>query len=103
MAHAIWTGAINFGLVTIPVKLQTAIRTNDLRFNFLHKKDEGRINNGPVICACFGVRFAAIRDALETGIAADVADIGRILRAGTNCGSCVPELRGIIEKAAQPV
>jgi DNA end-binding protein Ku len=45
VAHAIWTGAINFGLVTIPVKLQTAIRTNDLRFNFLHKKDEGRINN----------------------------------------------------------
>ena len=45
MAHAIWTGSINFGLVTIPVKLQTAIRTNDLRFNFLHKKDEGRINN----------------------------------------------------------
>ena len=34
MAHAIWSGAINFGLVTIPVKLQTAIRTNDLRFNF---------------------------------------------------------------------
>jgi DNA end-binding protein Ku len=45
MAHAIWTGAINFGLVTIPVKLQTAIRTNDLRFNFLHKTDQGRINN----------------------------------------------------------
>src|ERR1700685_4804636 len=45
MAHAIWSGAINFGLFTIPVKLQTAIRTNDLRFNFLHKKDEGRINN----------------------------------------------------------
>jgi DNA end-binding protein Ku len=45
MAHAIWTGAINFGLVTIPVKLQTAVRTNDLRFNFLHKSDEGRIQN----------------------------------------------------------
>jgi len=45
VAHAIWTGSINFGLVTIPVKLQTAIRTNDLRFNFLHKTDEGRINN----------------------------------------------------------
>jgi DNA end-binding protein Ku len=45
VAHAIWSGAINFGLVTIPVKLQTAIRTNDLRFNFLHKTDEGRINN----------------------------------------------------------
>jgi DNA end-binding protein Ku len=45
MAHAIWSGAINFGLVTIPVKLFTAVRTNDLKFNFLHKKDDGRIFN----------------------------------------------------------
>jgi DNA end-binding protein Ku len=45
MAHAIWSGAINFGLVTIPVKLYSAVRTNDLRFNFLHKEDEGRIYN----------------------------------------------------------
>src|SRR5580698_3321392 len=45
MAHAIWNGTINFGLVTIPVKLQTAVRTNDVRFNFLHGKDEGRIQN----------------------------------------------------------
>jgi DNA end-binding protein Ku len=43
MAHAIWSGAINFGLVTIPVKLFTAVRTNDLSFNMLHKNDEGRI------------------------------------------------------------
>ena len=45
MAHAIWSGSISFGLVTIPVKLFTAVRSNDLRFNFLHKKDEGRIYN----------------------------------------------------------
>jgi DNA end-binding protein Ku len=45
MAHAIWSGAINFGLVTIPVKLFTAVRGNELRFNFLHKKDDGRIFN----------------------------------------------------------
>jgi DNA end-binding protein Ku len=43
MAHAIWSGAINFGLVTIPVKLFTAVRTDELSFNMLHKKDEGRI------------------------------------------------------------
>jgi DNA end-binding protein Ku len=43
MAHAIWSGSINFGLVTIPVKLFTAVRTNDLSFNMLHAKDEGRI------------------------------------------------------------
>jgi DNA end-binding protein Ku len=45
LAHAIWSGAINFGLVTIPVKLYSAVRTDDLRFNFLHKKDGGRIFN----------------------------------------------------------
>src|SRR5476649_2177580 len=45
MAHAIWSGSISFGLVTIPVKLFTAVRSNDLRFNFLHKEDEGRLFN----------------------------------------------------------
>ena len=29
MAHAIWSGAISFGLVTIPVKLFTAVRTSE--------------------------------------------------------------------------
>jgi len=43
MAHAIWSGSINFGLVTIPVKLFTAVRANELAFNILHAKDEGRI------------------------------------------------------------
>jgi DNA end-binding protein Ku len=43
MAHAIWSGSINFGLVTIPVKLFTAVKTDDLSFNLLHAKDEGRI------------------------------------------------------------
>lgn len=47
MAHAIWSGSINFGLVSIPVKLFTAVRSgkNDIAFNFLHKKDKGRIKN----------------------------------------------------------
>lgn len=43
MAHAIWSGSINFGLVTIPVKLFTAVKTDELSFNLLHAKDEGRV------------------------------------------------------------
>jgi DNA end-binding protein Ku len=43
MAHAMWSGSINFGLVTIPVKLFTAVKTDELSFNLLHAKDEGRI------------------------------------------------------------
>ncbi len=43
MARAIWSGTISFGLVTIPVKLAIAVRSHDLSFHMLHKKDEGRI------------------------------------------------------------
>jgi DNA end-binding protein Ku len=34
-----WSGSINFGLVNIPVKLYTAVRSANLKFNFLRKND----------------------------------------------------------------
>ena len=43
MAHAIWSGSINFGLSHDSVKLFTAVKTDELSFNLLHAKDEGRI------------------------------------------------------------
>lgn len=52
MAHALWTGSINFGLVNIPVKLFTAVRGNDIAFNLLHEKDKGRINNVRTCSVC---------------------------------------------------
>lgn len=52
MAHAIWSGAISFGLVTIPVKLYSAIREHELHFNYLHQKDEGRIRYERVCSVC---------------------------------------------------
>jgi assimilatory nitrate reductase catalytic subunit len=67
------------------------------------RSSEGMAETGPLICACFEVGLAAIRDAIVTGGAADVAEIGRTLRAGTNCGSCVPELRKILESVRSAV
>jgi assimilatory nitrate reductase catalytic subunit len=64
------------------------------------RSGDGMAEVGPVICACFGVGLTAIRETIAAG-ADNVADIGRALRAGTNCGSCVPELRAIVERAAQ--
>jgi DNA end-binding protein Ku len=52
MAHAIWNGAIAFGLVTIPVKLYSVIREHELRFNYLHEKDLGRIRYERVCSLC---------------------------------------------------
>ncbi len=60
---------------------------------------------GPVVCACFQVGLDAVREAVNSGGATSVADIGRTLRAGTNCGSCLPELKRIIvdERIAHPL
>ena len=56
------------------------------------------------ICACFAVGAAAIRAAIAQGGLATTAEIGRALKAGTNCGSCLPEIKAIlgaeVERAA---
>jgi DNA end-binding protein Ku len=41
--RAIWSGALSFGLVNVPVKLYPATRSKDVRFNQLHVKDGARI------------------------------------------------------------
>jgi assimilatory nitrate reductase catalytic subunit len=58
----------------------------------------------PIICACFQVGAAAVRRAVNCGAANSVEEIGRTLRAGTNCGSCLPELKRIVahERIAHP-
>src|SRR5258705_9768133 len=39
MARAFWKGSISFGLVEIPVSLQPAVKTHDLNFSLLDRKD----------------------------------------------------------------
>jgi assimilatory nitrate reductase catalytic subunit len=56
----------------------------------------GRIDQGPIICSCFAVRRTAIEAAALAG-AGDADQIGAELKAGTNCGSCRPEIRRIIQ------
>ncbi|MGI8927537.1 MAG: Ku protein [Tepidiformaceae bacterium] len=43
MPRAMWSGAISFGLVNVPIKLFTAARSEDVRFNQLHAEDMARI------------------------------------------------------------
>ncbi|MDQ4131257.1 MAG: Ku protein [Actinomycetota bacterium] len=40
MARAIWSGAISFGLVNVPVKLYPAVRSNTLRFHQLTREGQ---------------------------------------------------------------
>lgn len=43
MPRAIWSGAISFGLVNVPVKLYSATSPKTVRFNQLHAADGGRL------------------------------------------------------------
>jgi assimilatory nitrate reductase catalytic subunit len=59
---------------------------------------EGGASAGPIVCACFGVGRNTICDAIAAG-ARTSATIGAKLNAGTNCGSCIPEMKGLIAQA----
>jgi assimilatory nitrate reductase catalytic subunit len=54
---------------------------------------------GRLICACYSVSESTITKAIKGG-AASVEDIGAKTRAGTNCGSCRIELRGLLRAHA---
>ncbi len=60
--------------------------------------DAALLNSSPVVCACFGVTVAAVRDLLAASTASSVAEIGRALGAGTNCRSCLPELKRMLSR-----
>jgi DNA end-binding protein Ku len=44
MARALWTGALSFGLVNIPVEVHTAVRESRPRFRMLHAKDRSPVS-----------------------------------------------------------
>jgi DNA end-binding protein Ku len=43
MPRAMWTGTLTFGLVTVPVRLYSAVNRKTVRFNQLDSSDNGRI------------------------------------------------------------
>ena len=68
MARSIWSGAISFGLVNVPVKVFTAVRKKDVRFHQLHEKDGARIQQKRV-CSADGeeVPYEEIAKGYEIG------------------------------------
>jgi assimilatory nitrate reductase catalytic subunit len=62
------------------------------------KSIDGLASAGPIVCACFGIGRTTICDAIAAG-AGSAAQIGVQLKAGTNCGSCIPELKRLIAQA----
>lgn len=57
---------------------------------------------GKIICACFNVGEKTIAKAISEGGAESAAAVGEICQAGTNCGSCRPEITALIRSINCP-
>ncbi len=58
------------------------------------------VDLGPTICACYGVQQKTIELAIHDGLNSPEL-IGAKLKAGTKCGSCIPEMRRLIVTQSQ--
>ncbi|EJM96404.1 nitrate reductase [Herbaspirillum sp. YR522] len=51
---------------------------------------------GPTVCSCFGVGRDTICEAIRSKGLAQVSQVTACLKAGGNCGSCVPEIKKLL-------
>jgi len=64
---------------------------------------QGSLDAGAVICACFNVGVSTITRAIAAQNLTTVEAVGAALQAGTNCGSCRPELKALIARQLSPL
>ncbi len=79
-------------LFNIPDKLTKEVRSSLLAA----KPKEGGEDCGETICSCFNVGINTITTAIKEKDLKSIDAIGECLKAGTNCGSCKPELKQIL-------
>jgi len=72
--------------------LSTADRTALLSGQALEKGADA----GPTVCSCFGVGRNTICDAIRADGLTTVAAVTACVKAGGNCGSCVPEIKQLL-------
>ena len=57
-------------------------------------------NTGRTVCACFSIGEKTILNAIQEQKLDSVEAVGTCLKAGTGCGSCVPEIRRLVARRA---
>ncbi len=55
--------------------------------------------SGGIVCACFSVGKNSIIDAIREKRLGTAEEVGQCLKAGTNCGSCIPEIKALLRQA----
>ncbi len=60
----------------------------------------GAEDMGATVCACFNVGEKTLVKAIQTRGLTSYQQVGECCKAGTNCGSCVPEIKKLLVEAA---
>ncbi len=80
---------------------QTVIDPADLAGLLTARPPKGATaNTGRIVCACFSVGEKTILNAIRQQGLDSVEAVGICLKAGTGCGSCVPEIRRLVARRA---
>jgi assimilatory nitrate reductase catalytic subunit len=66
------------------------------RLGLLAGLEAGSQTSGNIVCSCMSVSEASVRQAIREHGLTSTAEIGALLGAGTNCGSCLPELKKLL-------
>jgi len=59
-------------------------------------------DTGPLVCSCFRVGRATLANAIQCHGLETAAQVGERTRAGTNCGSCLPEISALLAGRRNP-
>ncbi|SDX61940.1 nitrate reductase [Thiocapsa roseopersicina] len=84
-----WLGEL-FGAAQLDTRARTGILAG--------RPPRGQVDAGEIVCACFTVGRTRIEQAIRGEGLRSAEAIGACLQAGTNCGSCLPELGRILEQ-----
>ncbi|MEZ5527473.1 MAG: molybdopterin-dependent oxidoreductase [Gammaproteobacteria bacterium] len=79
--------------------LQTLLQhtVGEQSWRLLARQESHEIGTQRIICSCFRVSEQAILDAIREGVDS-VETLGKRLRCGSNCGSCIPELEQLLNR-----
>jgi len=93
---AVFSGAARAGLPETPW-LQTLLQhtVNAESWQLLERQETSALNAGRIICSCFRISEERIVEAIAKG-ARSTEELGKTLRCGTNCGSCIPDLQQLL-------
>ncbi|PCF93826.1 nitrate reductase [Vreelandella nigrificans] len=85
------------GLAWLEARFGDEVLSDKHRRRLLAGCDDGAVDAGPIVCSCHQVGQVTIANAIRAGDIS-IEALGARLACGTQCGSCIPELKSLIEE-----